>query len=185
LISDFATTRYDLPNVVVGSRPKMQNTAPTQRKSTAYHEAGHAVIGRVLGLICGAATIIPDVENNQAGWAIIEDPWMIIADWEARGRYRDVRTVYRGRILANMAGAETEKEIFGRCHGGDDDDQYRISLMLEEADLDKEWERHQPRMRAITQQLVRRHRTKIERVAQALLRHGKLQADEIDALLAE
>jgi hypothetical protein len=27
---------------------------------TAIHEAGHAVIGRVLGMVCGYATIIPN-----------------------------------------------------------------------------------------------------------------------------
>jgi hypothetical protein len=39
------------------------------RKSTAYHEAGHAVIGRVLTLKCGQATIEPDFEKGGGGHA--------------------------------------------------------------------------------------------------------------------
>ena len=34
--------------------------AATQREHTAVHEAGHAVIGRVLGIPCGHATILAD-----------------------------------------------------------------------------------------------------------------------------
>jgi hypothetical protein len=29
-----------------------------------------------------------------------------------------------------MAGREAEEELLGHCQGGDDDDQYRIALML-------------------------------------------------------
>jgi hypothetical protein len=35
-----------------------------RRKRVAYHEAGHAVIGRVLALPCGSATIVPDYDVN-------------------------------------------------------------------------------------------------------------------------
>jgi len=30
---------------------------------TAFHEAGHAVIGRVLGMACGQVTIVPDHDS--------------------------------------------------------------------------------------------------------------------------
>jgi ATP-dependent Zn protease len=35
--------------------------------ATAYHEAGHAVIGRVLTLKCGEATIKPNYRTRTAG----------------------------------------------------------------------------------------------------------------------
>jgi hypothetical protein len=44
------------------SRPAL---TPAQLRSTAYHEAGHAVIGRVLALVCGSATIKPDYKCSQ------------------------------------------------------------------------------------------------------------------------
>ena len=43
-----------------------------QRKTTAYHEAGHAVTGRVLTLPCGYATIRPDYAQAIAGHVITE-----------------------------------------------------------------------------------------------------------------
>jgi len=154
-------------------------------KSGAFHEAGHAVIARVMGLTCGAAAIIPDIGNNVGDYAMIDDPVTVTGHWYERGRYRKGRTAYRGRILANMAGAETEKELLGWHPGGDDDDRRRILLVLEAAELDEKWDRCEPRMRALTRQLVRRHRAKIERVARALLKRRMLQGDEIDALLTE
>ena len=44
----------------------------TQLKATAYHEADHAVIGRVLTLSCGRAIIKPD--RAEAGHALTDDP---------------------------------------------------------------------------------------------------------------
>jgi hypothetical protein len=53
---------------------KARRKAAAYRKpnktSTAYHEAGHAVIGRVLTLACGHATIKPDYSTATAGVSI-------------------------------------------------------------------------------------------------------------------
>jgi hypothetical protein len=43
------------------------------RLHTATHEAGHAVIARVLTLACGGASIQPDYANGCAGHSIIAD----------------------------------------------------------------------------------------------------------------
>jgi len=48
-------------------RGKITKSKPAQRRTTkqlrrtAIHEAGHAVVGRVLGMTCGEATIVPSV----------------------------------------------------------------------------------------------------------------------------
>jgi ATP-dependent Zn protease len=103
--------------------------------STAVHEAGHAVIGRVLGMVCGHATIVPD--DDSLGHSIAADPWMIAHAWEQRGKYRDMSSVFRGRILGFMAGAEAEAEILHRTAIGDGDDRYQIGLMLYELSADE------------------------------------------------
>jgi ATP-dependent Zn protease len=41
----------------------------TELRHTAYHEAGHAVVGRVLGLTLGEATIVPDYEAGIGGYS--------------------------------------------------------------------------------------------------------------------
>ena len=62
---------------------------------TAHHEAGHVVIGRVLGLPCGSATIIPDEDSS--GHAITHDPWKALHIWwEEQGKFgRDFDTAIR------------------------------------------------------------------------------------------
>jgi hypothetical protein len=40
---------------------------------TAHHEAGHAVIGHVLGLVCGSVTVVPDAVGF--GCATIKNRW--------------------------------------------------------------------------------------------------------------
>jgi len=170
-----------------------------QRKATAYHEAGHAVIGRVLNLSCGGATIIPDYEDGSAGHSIIKDPMYTYGEWGSiifakveRGieiiKYRDVRSAFLGTIMARMAGNEVEIELLGRSQGGDDYDRREIEMMAasDYAELsDEEWRRYEPRMRRQVKRLIRKHRVAIERVAAALLERDELEDNDIDLLFAE
>jgi len=152
-------------------------------KSTAYHEAGHAVIGRVLGLSCGSTTIKPDYDS--VGHAIIFDPWLVLNNWEKHGKYRDPSSVFLARTISLMAGVESEEMILGQNQGGDNDDRYQI-LLTADSELNipnGDWERYEVRIRAQTRRLIRRHRLRIERVAQALLERGTLEADEIEAII--
>jgi hypothetical protein len=52
----------------------------SRKKQIAYHEAAHAVIGRVLTLPCGRATIKPD--HDSAGHSFCPDPYFCIYEWE-------------------------------------------------------------------------------------------------------
>jgi hypothetical protein len=162
------------------------------KRRTAIHEAGHAVIGRVLRFPCGPASIVVDVEENEAGHAMTGDQWETWTKWyvdDAHDFYKRgklMRSIYRGRILVFMSGAEAEKVFFGKCRGGDGDDQYRIMCMADDGDAEftpELWARYEPRMRKQTRRLIRYHRDKIEHVADALLKHETLQGAEIDAIL--
>jgi ATP-dependent Zn protease len=155
-------------------------------QATAIHEAGHAVIGRVLGLTCGGASIVADESEGELGHGIIADPWRTAWDWDQRGRYRDSSLAFRGRIYAYMAGAEAERELLGRRAIGDGDDRDQIALMLESGEpgiAADQWVKREPRMRAVTRGLIRRHRAKIERLAAELQRHQTMTGEEIDAVL--
>ncbi len=153
------------------------------KRATAIHEAGHAVIGCVLGLLCGGATIIQD--EDSAGHAITNDPWAILSAWETRGKYRETETAFRARIIAFMAGREAEIALLSSSQGGDGDDQYQIALMAdaELCDDPEDWARWEPRLRRQTRRLIAHHRDTIERVAEVLLEHGTLEPDEIDRLV--
>jgi ATP-dependent Zn protease len=155
----------------------------------AIHEAGHAVIARVLGLKCGGATVI--ATEDTAGYAIINEASATARIWRQAGEVPvpgllidDInnphRAAYRATILASMAGAEAERELLGQCDDGDQFDRQRIadlmakfvSLLLDE-----------PRLRRKTRRLVRSYRKQIERVAAALNRRRTLTAAEIDHLI--
>jgi hypothetical protein len=150
---------------------------------TAIHEAGHAVIGRVLTLPCGSATIKVDHDEGSAGHNITVDPYFCIYEWQRRGKVRTDDAVWHARIISYMAGAEAEREILGRCRGGDGDDRYQIALMAEELSRGTDWTKREPRLRAMTRMLVRRHRALIERVAKALLARTTLSAGRLDKLV--
>ena len=99
-----------------------------QRQTTAYHEAGHAVTGRVLTLPCGYATIRPDYAKAIAGHVITPEPYACLSEWERRGKVRDSgNAVWYARIITYMAGAEAE-----------------IALMAEELPGGADWDKLEP-----------------------------------------
>jgi hypothetical protein len=155
-----------------------------QLQATAYHEAGHAVIGRVLTLACGNATIRPNYRDETAGCAITRDPYGCLHEWEIRGHVRDSRdAVFHARIMTYMAGAEAEKLLLGTKAIGDGDDRKQIELMAEELHRDTDWNRLEPRLRKMTRQLVRRHRLRIERVANALVVRTTVSQRALDKIV--
>ena len=124
---------------------------------TAFHEAGHAVIGRVLGMACGQVTIVPD--HDSSGHSITSNPSDTYELWEERGKFRgdEMHSIYVGRILTLMAGAEAERELLGRCNGGESDDLKQIEKVAASSDgfpSHDKWKRYEPRMRRQVRDLV-------------------------------
>lgn len=155
-------------------------------RHTATHEAGHAVIGRVLALSCGGATIRPDYKARTAGIAIIEESYTCDAAWEERGKIcGSIDAVWHAKIMSSMAGAEAEIILLGATQGGDSDDRCQIERLAEELSNSSAWpwERIEGRLRAMTRMLVRRHRALIERLAAALLKKKTLSGAAIDKLI--
>jgi hypothetical protein len=150
-----------------------KRTPRTDPRHTATHEAGHAVIARVLTLMCGGASIRP-VGN---GRAMIHGPFECEGEWIGRAKWRSGGAVYRARIIAFMAGTEAEIELLDATQGDDGEDRCQITLMTKElysCDLD--------RLRMMTRMLVRRHGDGIERVAAALLAEKELSREQVDEL---
>jgi hypothetical protein len=113
----------------------------SRRKTTAYHEAGHALIGRVLNFPSGGATIKPNYKQGSWGVAHVEPPGVCLLECKKRGKLRDLATAERARIMVYMAGAETEAELLGRTAIGDGDDRLQIGMMAEELACPDFWER--------------------------------------------
>jgi hypothetical protein len=138
-----------------------------QLDHTAHHEAGHAVIGRVMGLTCGGATIEPDYDDLTAGHSKSHVE-RSINDWDARGRCR-CASMFRARIMMLMAGREAEIVCLGGCGGGDGDDLLEIDISLDETEAPEDPEPWLSRLRIRTRDRVVRHSEAIKAVAAALL----------------
>jgi ATP-dependent Zn protease len=166
----------------------MPGRTKQQLTYTAYHEAGHAVIGRVLGLDCGSVSIVPDYTTMESGHSITFDPHVTFEAWEARGRLRfgyrktsPMRSIMRARIMMLMAGREAvELCCDPQDSFGDEDDVRELSFIAHYECGDFE---RLDRLRKATRQLCVRHREKIERVASALPKRHTLTADQVNALM--
>jgi ATP-dependent Zn protease len=160
------------------------NKSRSKRYTTAVHEAGHVVIGRVLDLPCGSATIVPDRKRGTLGSAEVdtsEDAWF---RWIDRGKERPLYVLLRATIIVDMAGWEAEKELLGATsdgYAGDNESALFASMEMSDVASDPE----QKKLRQLRRQtgwLVRKHREKIQRMADALMKRRTLSADEIDSL---
>lgn len=153
--------------------------------ATAVHEAGHVVVGAVLRLPHRPATIVPNEDKGTAGHVEPVQLWEVMEHWWNLGIDRRNESVLRANIMATMAGAEAERAVLGFCNGGDEGDQHQIACMGDDLmnTFSEAWDRWHNRLQRQTGCLVRRHRAKIERVAQALMERRTLQPDEIDALV--
>jgi hypothetical protein len=147
-------------------------------EAAAYHEAGYAVIGRCLGMIRSGASI--ESHNNSAISCVLADPNLIQHQWVLRGKYRDPSSVFRGKVLTYMAGAEAERE-FGFTRRKDGNDREQIVAMLQW--LPKSDASYEQLLRKKACGLVRRHKAKIDLIAKELCKRRTLLPDEIDALL--
>lgn len=147
-------------------------------RPTAIHEAGHFVIGWALGLYPSGVTIQPDGSGDIDAM----DPLTLMARWYDEGKsHRELAAAYHGHIIMMMAGREAEEELLGACPGGDGDDRYRIACALQELYPEAEVLRYERRLRRLARRLVRRHRSKIERIAALLIERGTLSVDQMAA----
>jgi ATP-dependent Zn protease len=156
----------------------------TQREHSAVHEAGHAVIGRVLGIPCGHATILAD--EGSAGHSLAAPPHETLERWwHNLGRYyREEAAAFHARIMTYMAGAEAERVLLGACNGGNGNDLGEIAWMANSAGYDtfsSAWTRRKGQLRRQTIRLLRKHQATVRGVADALMEKGYLASEEIDA----
>lgn len=150
---------------------------------TAVHEASHAVIGRVLDLPCGEASIVPD--NDYLGYAEVHPPWV---GWQ-RG-YGRKAPVMEAFIVMSKSGAEAERQFIGGeaiLDWQDEDtvrEAYRNFRIKGRSYIGDEVEdAHEARMEERAERLVREYRIIIERVACALIKRRTLTGNDIDALM--
>jgi hypothetical protein len=150
------------------------NPIKTKLRRVAYHEAGHAVCGRTLGLASGDATITSD-GTGLDGHAVIADHHTIHNDFIASGGYRDFQSSVCLKIMVSLSGSEAER-IAG-CDDADLDGDDRAHVLdlcrryyISDATVED--------LRHRTHSLLVQHWHKVEAVADALL--GSLRCPQPD-----
>ena len=151
---------------------------------TAVHEAGHAVIGRALNVVCGEVSIDPDDEDH-LGYSAMSDPRF---SWERGDGPK--RALAEAFCVALYAGAEAERVILGTADVGDGVDCDRATSCLAWAGVrgatfvgDDAYDRAETRLRSKARQQVISHRAAVQRVAGALLLSRKLSGEQVDAVI--
>jgi hypothetical protein len=160
----------------------MEQGEVSQRRATAFHEAGHAVIGRAMGQLCGSVTIEPNEQEGEAGCAITFDHWSTMSAWDQLGRWREQSSILIGRVITYMAGRISEEVLLGHCQGGDGDDRLQIEMMLTALGRDGDAD-YRARLAAMTKAAVKRHSKTIEAVADLLLEKTALKPGDVSAVL--
>jgi cell division protease FtsH len=175
-----------------------------EKRILAYHEAGHAVMSHLVGELFPAqkATI---VSRGQALGYTLNMP--------AEDRYLHTREEFVDLMMVFLAGRAAEQIVFGRITNGASNDLERVtqiarSMVFEygmsevapsrtmRADnyaLSEETKRLRDSEQARltdqaydeAQRLLMKHRTSLDRVAEALLEKETLDRAELEALLAD
>jgi len=178
----------DLLSAWAGPAPEAHADVVNDPRHTAVHEAGHAVIGRKLGLHMGQTTAVQ--ENDSAGHSLVGEPYATLDRWWREARHhREFGSVVRARVMMLMAGAEAEIAILGQMQvvddmTGDGEDRREIERVMESHPGDPAGDTDRLiRMRRATRRLVLRHRADIERVTAELYRLGTISGTDLDLMV--
>lgn len=157
---------------------------------TAYHEAGHAVVARVLGIPVNVVTVTAN--DKSLGHVVFGETPMQMhlrlckAGGDLKDRAESEWTAWRAHIRAIMAGREAEKEVLG-FHHDDKSDRHDRRQILRLAT----WMGYRTReetihyLRVDTMQIVGIMARSIRRVAEALSHTPSLTQQQIDRFIAD
>ncbi|MBR1169148.1 hypothetical protein [Bradyrhizobium liaoningense] len=139
------------------------------QRGAAYHEAGHAVVARALGLAVGSVEIAIDDDDAKGAAEIEKDSSLSLLD----------------QVAICAAGLEAQKLFDAPTHRGAGWGDYGMMVkLLEGLEEDEQLKMmHQGHKRAFD--LVSVHRAKVERLALALIEKKRLGANEVASLLAD
>ena len=151
----------------------MGDTQQQARRLTAFHEAGHAVVGVALGFRIDRVTIVPEVvpDGTYFGRCLLD--WG--GDWSIERANDDdleglVIFLYAGAIAMRLVDPDAEDDIY------DDADALEISNRVS-------YFVSSLNMRQKAGQLVKRNAEAIAKLADELLRRGTLDGAEVQGII--
>ena len=160
------------------------------RLRTAFHEAGHAVVARALGLPIDHVTILPterSLGHVQNGESVLDTHVRLNIENHHRGRGYDSESARCSHIMMLMAGREAEQMVLGFHHptGGDRHDRRLISRFAKPISPVQYRKSILDNLRSATMWMVMKDFPKsITQVARALLTAKTLDQKRVDKIIA-
>ena len=152
-----------------------------ERARTAYHEAGHLVIGMSFGFRCSSVSIRPDELRGSLGRVVPLGGHVGQSVGElSRGSVERWLCVLYAGCAAEIRFAPDARDAAREAARGDDE---QAEEHLERAGIANDSTRHL--LRARNAELVEKHWATIESVARALLKHEEFDAREVERLVSE
>ena len=148
-------------------------------RATAYHEAGHAAAGALIGKHPARATLVPDPKTN-----ILAEVTQVDGDLgSVEGLEAEIINCYAGQCAEIRSGASIRRAHLGASL---DDEVARecIEQLLGEATTDAKVNAFEKKMRKIATKFVEKHWALVERIALELLEHTTLVLEELESLRA-
>src|SRR5688572_23828304 len=151
-----------------------------ERARTAYHEAGHLVIGMLFGIRCSSVSIRPDEMRGSLGRVVPlgGHAGPSIVDLSRGSIERWVCVLFAGRAAEVRFAPDARDEALESARGDDE----QAEDHLERAGIANHSTRHL--LRARTADLVEEHWATIENVARALLKHEEFDAEQVERLVS-
>jgi hypothetical protein len=152
------------------------------RTKTAYHEAGHAVIGTVLGLKIGRVTIKPTrktrgrVQTFRLSGSSLPEM--------SHPKDRPLAYQWEAYALCMMAGKQVEHFAgFPDAGDGAGRDDLQIEKLLKQWVRSEKIDGMRDRLERMTDRLVRRHYATIQQVARRLIAKETIDGCEIEEIV--
>ena len=153
---------------------------------TAFHEAGHVVVGLVLGLVLGDADIV--ATEGRGGVTHFEDDRLL--EYEVADELVDAwgATTWAGVVAQERAGYPDDGSGFGHSADGQGvASGSDLASLLELIDrfVGEDGDEASARWRTLADQTIGEHWAAVQRVAAGFLSDGRLSGREAVRLVAE
>ena len=157
-----------------------------ERKATAYHEAGHAVMSSIYGRVPISVDIIPDLRGNAGCTHFASDD---VPDNFKRhfARSPQKQRYFKMRVLVKIAGTVAHDLMCPERLLHDDgdirDEQEALALVTKSMSWVDDHDAYLQELKAEAREKLLTNSPKVEAVASMLLRQNKISTSEIQSLL--
>ncbi|MEL6553739.1 MAG: ATP-dependent zinc metalloprotease FtsH [Cyanobacteria bacterium J06621_11] len=126
LMADFEEA---IERVVAGLEKRSRVLSPTERKTVAYHEVGHAIVGAAVGSMVPGGTKVSKISIVPRGQGALG----YTMQTPQEDRFLMMEDELRGQLATLLGGRSAEEVVFGKVSTGASDDIQKATDLAERA----------------------------------------------------